>query len=79
MTDEQLIRAAILDVIDGGNKCSTNCDMKHEWMFPTERFAGDDPPTAADVEMRMRFCDAVVVRIQQLRQLDDAAEANQVR
>lgn len=76
MTDEQLIRAAILDVVDG-----------KLWRFyADEAIESDDgavrvsPMPQETVNLnRLDFCDAVVARIQQLRQMDNTAEANHPR
>lgn len=68
MSNEQLIRAAILDVIDGSEwYFYEGCELRGQpGVTVTEAGSDND---------RLNFCDAVVARIQQLRQLNDAAEA----
>jgi hypothetical protein len=63
------IRAAIVDVIDGGWTCGKGCDLKHPWSFPTEMFARDRQPSDEDLALRVRFTDAVCERIVTLQRL----------
>jgi hypothetical protein len=62
-----VVRAALDDVIDAGYQCSKGCDLRHSWTFRTEAFIGDAQPTDEELELRMKFTDAVVERIAELQ------------
>ena len=62
--DLVIVRAAILDVIDDGDQCGRNCDMKHGWIFDPQ------DESSSETERRMRFADAVQKRILELSNME---------
>lgn len=63
MTDEQLIRAAVLDVIDDGNG-----DLA--WTLYEDSVCEEDYVNA----QRLDFTDAIIVRIKQLREMEEICD-----
>lgn len=61
------LRAAIADVLDKGWQCGADCDLKHPWRFPTERFEGDTQPSDDDLRLREGFINAVAARVAELQ------------
>lgn len=71
--EERMLSDTILDVIDGG--CTCNSGEKHPWEFYEDGTEGGNVDAFTEDmanQQRLRFRDAVVARVREIKKFDDA-------